>query len=294
MMLRMSAQARSNAAPRSTDWCEALRGAEATPEHYGRDAGLGGLEFLVARRAEVPFSRHFHDTYSIGVIEDGANGFHLRGCREVAPAGAICIVPPGEVHTGGEAGGFSYRNLYPSAGLLAAVAAELGGPPPAFRSAVVVDAELHARFRALFDSLTHRAPLLERESLLHQALGLLVERHSDRPPVRSPASREPAIASVVREYLDAHVADAVSLGELASIGGCSRSYVVRCFRRSYGLPPHAYQRQRRVELAKRLVLGGTPLAEAAADAGFADQPHMTRLFRQILGVTPGLVGRQVG
>jgi AraC-like DNA-binding protein len=45
--------------------------------------------------------------------------------------------------------------------------------------------------------------------------------------------------------------------------------------------------QHRLARARALILAGTPLAEVAAATGFADQPHLTRLFRRTYGVTPG-------
>jgi AraC-like DNA-binding protein len=53
------------------------------------------------------------------------------------------------------------------------------------------------------------------------------------------------------------------------------------------MTPHAYLMQVRADRARRLIAGGTPLAEAAAGSGFADQSHMTRLFIRAYGITPG-------
>jgi AraC-like DNA-binding protein len=46
--------------------------------------------------------------------------------------------------------------------------------------------------------------------------------------------------------------------------------------------------QRRIDRARRLIAGRTPLAEAAVASGFADQSHMTRVFVRKYGVSPGL------
>jgi len=90
-----------------------------------------------------------------------------------------------------------------------------------------------------------------------------------------------------RERLDSDRAAAVSLETLATACGIGRFRMVRVFARATGLTPHAYQLQRRTELARRLIAGGTPLAEAAMEAGFADQSHMTRNFTRRYGYTPG-------
>jgi AraC-like DNA-binding protein len=49
--------------------------------------------------------------------------------------------------------------------------------------------------------------------------------------------------------------------------------------------------QRRIQLARALLATGVPVIQAAADAGFADQSHLTRLFARTLGITPAVYSR---
>ena len=79
----------------------------------------------------------------------------------------------------------------------------------------------------------------------------------------------------------------VTLADLARESGMSRFQLLRGFAKATGLTPHAYLVQRRINLARRLIAGGTPLAEAAMDSGFTDQSHMTRIFVRKYGITPG-------
>ena len=69
--------------------------------------------------------------------------------------------------------------------------------------------------------------------------------------------------------------------------GCSRFAAYRAFTQAYGIPPSDYQRQLRVRAARRLLSQGVSPALAAAQAGFADQAHLTRWFRRYYGGTPG-------
>ena len=61
----------------------------------------------------------------------------------------------------------------------------------------------------------------------------------------------------------------------------------RAFTQVYGMPPSDYQRQLRLREARALIAAGTPISEAAARAGFADQSHLSRWFVRSYGVTPG-------
>jgi len=93
---------------------------------------------------------------------------------------------------------------------------------------------------------------------------------------------------LAREFLEAHLAQNVSLSDLAASCSLSPSHFARSFRRATGLPPHRYLVERRVALARELLVNGSlPLADIAARCGFADQSHLTKAFRRVLGVTPG-------
>ena len=76
------------------------------------------------------------------------------------------------------------------------------------------------------------------------------------------------------------------MAELAHACGVSPTHLPRVFRQSHGLTPLAYQNQLRVELAKRLLAEGVPIARVSAEAGFADQSHLNRVFRRYAGATP--------
>ena len=64
--------------------------------------------------------------------------------------------------------------------------------------------------------------------------------------------------------------------------------------RATGLTPHAYLMQRRIHRARQLIGRGVRLADAAADSGFSDQSHMTRLFVRSFGMAPGIYAKAVG
>ncbi|WP_181786775.1 helix-turn-helix domain-containing protein, partial [Streptomyces phytophilus] len=83
---------------------------------------------------------------------------------------------------------------------------------------------------------------------------------------------------------------------LAAIGcdlGLSRYQVLRAFRDTMGMPPYAWLAQHRVELARGLLEAGHRPAEVAGLVGFADQAHLTRWFRRVLGATPAAYRRSV-
>lgn len=75
--------------------------------------------------------------------------------------------------------------------------------------------------------------------------------------------------------------------ELASLAGVSRFQLLRGFACELGITPHAYLIQSRARLARAMLARGLSIAQAAAEAGFADQSHLTRAFVRQFGITPG-------
>ncbi|NUB21797.1 helix-turn-helix domain-containing protein, partial [Azospirillum formosense] len=69
--------------------------------------------------------------------------------------------------------------------------------------------------------------------------------------------------------------------------GMSREGYTRRFRKTHGVPPHAFGLQERLNEARLLLRAGEPIAAVAADTGFTDQSHLGRCFRRAFGVTPG-------
>jgi AraC-like DNA-binding protein len=79
----------------------------------------------------------------------------------------------------------------------------------------------------------------------------------------------------------------IRLQELAELTRMSQSHFSHSFKASTGLAPHEWQMRTRLEKAKELLsLDTQPLTEIAAETGFSDQAHFTKVFRKHLGTTP--------
>ena len=232
------------------------------------------------------YPRHTHDQFGIGLIRSGAQkSMSGRGMVEAGP-GMVITVNPGEVHDGmpiGEAGR-NWTMLYFDPDVLQSVAQGLdrGTCEFEFHHPVVDDGELAGRFARLYRAMTDS----EMHALAAEELSLLLVDWLV-PSSRSDMRQSACGIGRARARIDDAPAESVSLSELAGLCGLSRFQLLRSFADATGLTPHAYLLQRRVDLARRLIGKGLPLAEAAAESGFFDQSHMTRHFTRILGVTPG-------
>ena len=91
----------------------------------------------------------------------------------------------------------------------------------------------------------------------------------------------------VTNYVDAHLDSPIRTEDLATMAGLNLSHFGRAFRNSFGEPPHEYVIRRRIERAQGLMLStNAPLSAIALDCGLADQAHLSRLFRRVVGETP--------
>lgn len=262
----------------------------AVPVRSWRAEEFGGLDLLHGTFTTHAFARHTHETYSIGILEQGAMRFDCRGSVHTLRPGLIGVIHPDEVHTGHapDESGWTYRNLYPDAAEFQRILTELGERVAYLpRLPVVIEDAPLARVLAIaHQSFEQSASSLERESVLRDALTTLLLRHAAGTPTPPMVGPERHALSQVRSMLEEEFTRNLTLETLSSLTGLNAFTLLRAFRRAYGLPPHAYQVQVRLRHAKRFLRQGSTPAQAALQAGFADQSHFGRHFRRTFGITP--------
>ncbi|ENQ1531508.1 AraC family transcriptional regulator [Vibrio parahaemolyticus] len=253
---------------------------------------LGGLELLDAKYEKQNFSRHSHEGYTIGVIEKGAQQFFRTGGNHIAPQDSIILVNADEVHNGHSAteGGWEYKAMYPVPEQFQTLGQELGSPNislPYFPQPVVHDPELASQLRLVFETLEKSDNRLLRETLVYGTLIKLASKHSThRAPLKESTKAQRQL-QLVKEFLEDFPQTDVSLEELAKLAGLSPFHLLREFQKQFGFPPHAYQIQQRLRMAKKLLKQGQSISDVAQECGFHDQSHLHRHFKKAMGVTPG-------
>ena len=161
---------------------------------------------------------------------------------------------------------------------------------PHFSSPILKGTALFQTVVAVHKRLFAEPDPLLQSSILLQAAAAIVDR-SDSATKRQAALDYPGVRRA-RDYIATHVSESIELAQLASIAGLSQFHLLRAFRRQFGLPPHAYHIQLRLEKAKDLLASGSPPVNVALATGFSDQAHLTRVFRRFCGVPPGRYGHQ--
>jgi transcriptional regulator GlxA family with amidase domain len=91
----------------------------------------------------------------------------------------------------------------------------------------------------------------------------------------------------VLDYVELHLAEKIPVKDLADLINVSMGRLSRVFKMSVGVTPSHYIAKRRVELACTMIrTTGQPLCQVAIACGLCDQPHLCKLFRRTVGMSP--------
>lgn len=264
--------------------------AEEIPDkpRYRRHPHLG-IETVAYRGPLERMPTHAHAEFQLTLYAGGPRRFKVAGHDFAGAPRISIIIQAGEPHSSVPVADpvLALRTFYLAESTVAEAAASLWGGKGtiAFRNPLIDDAETVMRLQAAHRALDHGN--LESEEKVCMALQRLVRRNATPTgPARRITGADARVATV-REILDDRTAENIGLDELAATAGVSRFHLIRVFQRRYGLTPFAYQRSRRIEKARAVLRTGKSIADAAAAAGFADQSHLGRSFRAVMGSTPG-------
>jgi AraC family transcriptional regulator len=243
-------------------------------------AGLWGTETCHPPLFNIP--RHAHDLASFYLVLEGSlTEFYDRNRRDLKTC-SVVFTPPGEIHSNAfhNAGGRCFLvELTPHwTDRLAASGIKLersldtnNGEPTRLAT------RLYKEFR-----YADKASALSIEGLALEILAAFA-----RQTENAPAAYLPAWLRAAKDMLHDRFSETIRLDEIAEQVGVHPAHLARAFRRRYGCSLGEYQRRLRVEDASRqLVATRHSLADIALAAGFADQAHFSRVFRERTGMTP--------
>lgn len=255
-----------------------------------------GAELLRGDFLDFSYDPHTHDTACFALITQGAIRIRMRGTEFVARQGDLYAIEADEPHAGWpvDEQGWRQRTLYVPTHHLRALVREDGlGSAALLKASIIADTRLTRLLQAVhFGSESHGDALYREEQYLLFA-DRLFTHHVRAPSANDRGGPEPRAIRVAREFLDGHLDENVHLDAIADAAGLPVFRLFRAFERYVGMTPHTYQRQARIRTASTLIRLGHPLSEVAAMTGFADQAHLTRLFRRSMGVTPGAFRKAV-
>ncbi|MBC3482723.1 AraC family transcriptional regulator [Pseudomonas capeferrum] len=255
----------------------------ATSDWVIRSAQPGSVERIEAWFGSHGYDPHRHDTYSIGRTLAGVQSFHYKGALCHGVPGNTLVLHPDEVHDGmaGTDAGFRYRMAYIDPALIQNVLS--GEPLPFIAGGLTRDPRLYRASEAFVQALDHPLETLEEQDAVYD-LAMALRAVGGKP--RGRKRLDYRSAERARAFIMEHLQQGITLEMLEQASGREQWSLSRDFRALYGTSPYRFVTLRRLDIARRLMLDGFTLVDAALAAGFHDQSHMTRHFTRSYGVSP--------
>lgn len=259
---------------------------------FWREPRMPHVELRVVEDGrKVCYAPHTHTQWSLGAITEGQSTFHYRDDKHRVSAGTLVLINPDWVHACNPIDNqpWAYMMLYVDAAWLTALRCEAGllhAPHwQDISTAVLSDHVWYTGYLRLAACLMDPdRDLLDKQTQVVEYLAALMHKLAGQ--ATRPIPKAPEILQELADYLDAHATEEVSLDDLCSRSGYSAGHLIRAFRQHFGLTPHAYLINRRIQLGQRELKRGKSIVEVALSAGFTDQAHFQRTFKRLVATTP--------
>ncbi len=257
---------------------------------FWRDDKLPFIEARAIRDGRgLCYAMHAHDTFSIGAIHGGVSTYFNRRSKETVGAGAVVVMNPGDAHACNPLGAqpWSYCMLYVDAAWLTGLQHQLGFSPNAdFRAfSTTSTAAPFKQLNALHAQLTDdHASQLQKEGA---AIAFFTQLQQTLDP--APALSAPPAGKLLRaaEFINDNFTRQLNVADICAAANLSPAHLIRRFKSRFGMTPHAYLVNRRIEQGRAWLKRGAAIADVALETGFADQAHFQRAFKRHVAATPG-------
>ncbi|MBS1687445.1 MAG: AraC family transcriptional regulator [Bacteroidetes bacterium] len=243
-----------------------------------------GLELKEATFKKQCFPSHFHDSYSIGIIEKGIERLSFDNKEVLAHANAVVIINPYDIHANSyyDNDSWKYRAVYVDAAVMIYMQKRLGihkHAAPWFPQEIIDDGYL---YKLLLNF--HETAKEKKQQELYNALGYLIKKYA----VNRKISEAP-LPNTLKDagyYIQQNYADKLIIDDIAARYGMDKFKFIRLFKKQTGLTPISYLLLERINRAKLLIASNMPIVEIALETGFYDQSHFIHYFKKYIGVAP--------
>lgn len=262
-----------------------------TPQFW-RDPALPFIEARAIKDGrKVSYARHAHETFSIGAVTSGQSTYVNGKTEQRISAGSVVLMNPGAVHACNPLDDqpWAYVMFYVDAHWLGELQHEVGrNPKGSFQPIDVLEtrhAGVFAGLNSLWALLTDPlADTLQKHgAVISVFTHLLLSLNLASMPEKTISPRLEKAAAFITE----HCTRSLRLEDICSAANLSASYLIRAFEQHYGMTPHAFLINRRIQFARSQLKKGHLIVDVALQAGFADQAHFQRAFKKYLAATPG-------
>lgn len=260
---------------------------------FWSDPRMPYVETRKACQSRICYKSHSHATFSIGAVDQGQSRFssYLHTTAEIE-SGSIVSIPAYIEHSCNPLPdqAWSYQMMHFDLEWLKQLLEEsfadgICKQIPELQPEIIKKPEIYRHFcqlnKTLFDS---DRTILEKEQSLIETLSRIIlpslqfKRLDEKSYLQQHLKH---LVDIIFQY-----EDFLSLEQLSYQSGISRYAIIRLFKRNFGLTPHAFQLNLRINQARERLKKGNAVVDIAYDLGFSDQSHFHRVFKSLTGVTP--------
>lgn len=230
------------------------------------------------------FRKHTHEEYSVALVTGGESLFRFVNEEFHIRKGQLVVFGPGVVHQCIPecVAEWSFYMLHAAAPWIQAVGFDMNAIP-AFAIRDLQNEEFY-RLELYFKQACENMEAAEENIVLLAEAAFSQSFVQDIE--RSDFDTEEPMLEDICEEIRSRFNETITLEELEQKAGLDRYTLIRRFGRRFNTTPHSWQIMLRVNEARRLLENGKSTSEAALEAGFYDQSHFIKIFKETFGVTP--------
>lgn len=259
---------------------------------FWRDARMPHIELRkVADGRKVCYDLHSHNHWSLGAITQGISTFINRDDSYHVRQGDLVLMNPDWPHACNpiENQPWAYLMLYVDTTWLTQLRYTEGLlQRPRWQdiaNAVITDKHLYQGYCTMAATLLDDdRELLDKQTQVIEYLSTLMHTIDNQKLALD--QQMPTTLKALANYLDEHFTEELSLDDLCTLSGYSPSHLIRRFKQYFGMTPHAYIINKRIQYGQQQLKKGISIIDTALDAGFADQAHFQRTFKRLVAATP--------
>lgn len=259
---------------------------------FWRDGRMPHIELRkVVDGRKVCYDLHSHNHWSLGAITQGISTFINRDDSYHVRQGDLVLTNPDWPHACNpiENQPWAYLMLYVDTTWLTQLRYTEGLlQRPRWQdiaNAVITDKHLYQGYCTMAATLLDDdRELLDKQTQVIEYLSALMHTIDNQKLALD--QQMPTTLKALANYLDEHFTEELSLDDLCTLSGYSPSHLIRRFKQYFGMTPHAYIINKRIQYGQQQLKKGISIIDTALDAGFADQAHFQRTFKRLVAATP--------
>ncbi|BCL73354.1 transcriptional regulator [Vibrio nigripulchritudo] len=266
--------------------------------HYQGNQSIDGLMLLSASMSDFTYDKHAHEEYSFGVTLKGRQDFFCRTQFHQSPAGGVMVFNPEDVHDG-QSGGtedLEYVMLYVHPDELVSHFQTLGVVNPnqaRVKETLSSDPILRQQILTLSRWMSEDGvSTVEYDAALLEVAHSIIRMSGQAPEISVKNTRRETLLQRAKAFIHANAREDISIDDISHACNMSKYHLIRVFKAQYGMTPHQYVLNCRLNLARRFLELGKTATDIAQIAGFADSSHFNRRFKRVYGMTPAQYQKQ--